>query len=342
MKILCIYDKSGPKYHRILLPVFLMQGVEILTNYKIDEEQLPGVDIVFFNRMIPRTTIQGVLDLKIKYGFKLVIDFDDYWILGRDHLLYEQYNNHMASEVMAAFITESDAVTVTHDRLAEKVYPLNKNVHILPNAIPQFDQFLCKKIPDDKLRLFWCGGVTHRKDLEIIKRPLQLIKRDKVKFVIGGFEHKNPEWKAMAKAFTCNSSYNTEVIESLPVDKYYHIYAKCDVSLVPLLPTKFNGLKSNLKVLESANIGAPVIVSRVDPYLGFPDDIVNYVDNYASWYQQINKLIKNPALVKEQGRCLKEYCEKEFNFEAVNKKRKQLFDAVTQSEQAGSTEAGTG
>lgn len=330
MKVLCIYDKSGPKYHRILMPVFLMPGAEIVTNYKLEEKQLTGIDIVFFNRLIPGITIQKVLELRERYGFKLIVDFDDHWVLGKDHVLYEGYRQHRISEVMEAYIKEADAVTVTHERLYKQVIHINENCHILPNAIPRYDQFLYKKISDEKVRLFWAGGITHKKDLELLKRPLQLIRRDKVKFVLGGYVKGEPEWDAMARVFTGNSSYNTEVIESLPVDKYYAMYAKCDIGLIPLLDTEFNSYKSNLKILEAANIAAPVVVSRVDPYLNFPEHIVNYVDLHNTWYSQIRYLIENPNFIKEQGQMLKEFCDVNYNFVKINEYRKQLFYATIQ------------
>lgn len=339
MKVLCIYDKSGPKYHRILMPCFLMSGIDLVVNHKLEERELPGVDIVFFNRLIPGTTIQRVLELRKKYGFKLIVDFDDHWILGKDHVLYDGYEKFRLPEMMEAYIKESDAVTVTHERLYDKVYPLNSNVHVLANAIPKYDQFLFKKIPDDKIRLFWAGGITHKNDLELLKRPLQLIKRDKVKFVLGGYVEGEPEWDAMARTFTTNSSYNTEVLQSLPVDKYYAMYAKCDIGLIPLLPTEFNSYKSNLKILEAANIGAPVIVSRVHPYLGFPEDIVNYVDSHNTWFSNINYLVNNQSLMKEQGERLKEYCDLKYNFININQHRKQVFYATIQQGEVREVEA---
>lgn len=335
MKVLCIYDKSAPKYHRILIPVFLMADVEIVVDYRITEENAQDVDIVFFNRLIPATTIDHINELRIKYGFKLIIDFDDHWRLDRDHLLYPMYKMHRVTEIMEAFIQEADAVTVTHERLQAEAIRLNSNVHILPNAIPHFDQFTVSKIPDPDIRLFWAGGITHRNDLKIIERPLQLTSRIGIKRIICGYEKNNPEWKEMAKMFTGNSSFNTRVISSVPCNEYYKSYSLCDISLIPLQETRFNSFKSNLKILEAANISAPVIVSKVHPYLGFPEDVVNYVSGNQTWFSQINKLINDRELIIEQGKRLKEYCDIHFNYSAINEKRKKLFYETIQSGKAG-------
>ena len=84
MKVLTLYDKSGPKYHRCLLPLYLMDGIQLTVNHTLEESEL-NVDVVFINRVIPRTTLNDICDLRAKYGFKLIVDFDDHWRLDYDH-----------------------------------------------------------------------------------------------------------------------------------------------------------------------------------------------------------------------------------------------------------------
>lgn len=313
-----------------MLPCFFMPGVELVVKNQLTSKDLAGqgIDIVFFNRIITNVSIELVLQLRKDHGFKLVVDFDDHWRLEPDHLLYENYKRLEITKIMEEYIKLADAVTVTHERLYDEAIKLNDNVHILPNAIPQAGQFLVKKEPSDLPRLFWAGGITHKKDMELLRRPMQLIKRNRCKFVLGGFVANNTEWNEMAKIFTTDSNFNTEVWEAMDVNNYYRLYAKCDISVIPLQRTFFNSMKSNLKILEAANVAAPVIVSRVDPYLGFPEHLVNYVDSHNPWVRQINKLLDCPGEAIEQGRLLREYCERTFNFTAINTERKQLFDSI--------------
>lgn len=325
LKILAIYDHSGPKYHRILLPVYLMDNIEFVLTSKVTEDQVKNIDILFFNRAISNSSIQQIIDWREKYGFSIVVDFDDHWYLGPDHYLYEYYKRVRASEVMEAWIREADVVFVTHERLFHDVFPLNQNAYILPNAIPPFDQFLCKKIPSDFTRIFWAGGVTHKKDIALLRQPVKRIQSPAVQFVMAGYVAKNQEWQAMASAFTNGGRFNHELIESLPVEDYYYSYAKCDIALIPLIETKFNSYKSNLKILEAANMGCPVVVSRVHPYLGFPEELVNYVSNQGDWYKQVKKLLQAPGQAIYQGEKLQEYCLEFFNFRKINEQRKQLF-----------------
>lgn len=341
MKILTLYDHSGPKYWRCLLPCFLMDGVDLTVKGFLNEEDCEGVDILFFNRVIVDHSVQSVLDLRDKYGFKLVVDFDDHWNLGPDHYLYEMYERTGASKIMAAYIKEADAVTVTHERLAEQVRRINPNVHILPNAIPKWEQFLCEKQPDDLTRLFWAGGITHVNDIDLLFEPVKSFRDLPVKMVMGGYV-KRQEYYQMRNAFTRYGRMPHELIEAAPVDQYYYAYSKCDIALVPLVETRFNSMKSNLKILEAANIGANVVVSNVHPYKDIPG--VEYVNEPGDWYQQVKRLLDNPGYAKRQAAILRRYCEENFNFDKINEERKQLFETLCskQTEQySNSTEATT-
>jgi len=328
MKILVPYDSSGPKAHRLLWPVSAMSGIEFTLCHRVTEDLVKDIDILFFNRMLSGVHIQKVLDWREQYGFSIVVDFDDHWHLGPDHYLYESYQQHRAHEFMEEWIKEADAVFVTHDRLFHEVFPINQKAYVLPNAIPDFDQFLCKKIPSDFTRLFWAGGVTHKRDISLLKNPIKRIHSPAVQFVMAGYVAKNPEWAAMSSAFTNGGRFNHEIIEALKVEDYYYSYAKCDIALIPLIETRFNSFKSNLKVLEAANVAAPVVVSRVHPYLGFPEELVNYVDKQSDWVKHINKLLNGPGQAKYQGEKLREYCREVFNFSKINELRKKIFESL--------------
>jgi glycosyltransferase involved in cell wall biosynthesis len=302
-----------------------MPGIELVVTHTLTEELCDGIDILYFNRVISNQSINSVLDMRDRYGFKLVIDFDDHWNLGPDHYLYDVYQRSGASKIMEAYISECDAVTVTHERLYFEAVRHNKNTHILPNAIPNWGQFSVKKRPSEVTRLFWAGGITHVKDIELLRNPLKRFSNLPVKMVMGGYTSK-PEYRRMSSAFTNGGKLSNLLIEALPVEDYYHAYAECDISLIPLTNTTFNSHKSNLKILEAANIGAPCVVSKVHPYLDIP--FVSYVEKPGDWYAHVKYLLDNPERAKEQGENLKRYCDERFNFERINKQRRQLFESL--------------
>ena len=125
MKVLTLYDKSGPKYHRCLLPLYLMDGVELVVNHSIDQDQLKDIDVLYFNRFPPKTSIKELIELREKYGFKIIVDNDDYWYLDPLHPMYGQYEYLGIPDWITDCILIADACTVTHERLAERVKEIN-------------------------------------------------------------------------------------------------------------------------------------------------------------------------------------------------------------------------
>jgi glycosyltransferase involved in cell wall biosynthesis len=143
--------------------------------------------------------------------------------------------------------------------------------------------------------------------------------------VMGGFQHNDPTWAAMASSYTNGLQMPGTLLEGRPVDKYYELYQYADICLIPLEATRFNRNKSNLKILEAANMGIPVVVSAVDPYLGFPNELVNYVRTQTDWYLHIRKLVRDREFAKQQGQALKEYVEQVYNFDKINEARLKML-----------------
>jgi glycosyltransferase involved in cell wall biosynthesis len=229
-------------------------------------------------------------------------------------------------------LMDADLVTCTHQRLAERIYPLNKNVLILPNAIP-FDvyQFTSEKVEDDKIRIFWCGGITHEGDLEILKNPVRrlMAHKDKIKMVIGGYNDENQLskwlWDKMVSYFTNSKKLEHFILKGTTPDKYMSMYEQADIMLVPLLGSKWAAGKSNLKLLEAAVKGVPVICSAVEPYINDFDAPVLWVYNQSDWYKHLNFLINDKQARLEYGQKITEWAKRKYNLSEVNITRKAAF-----------------
>jgi len=100
---------------------------------------------------------------------------------------------------------------------------------------------------------------------------------------------------------------------------YSSNYKYADICVVPLLSTKFNGMKSNLKVLEAAHMGLPVIASNVHPYKDMPG--VMYVNKSADWYDLLNDFDQQ----RGSAGVLSDYCKEHYNFDKINLKRREAF-----------------
>lgn len=329
MRILAITSKtSGVGYHRIMMPLVNMQKDYCLMTDTVNEEVFEGkYDIVVMNRMLANITTEQMDGWRKKYGFKLVVDNDDYFKLDPSHILYEAYKQNNVTEQILNWIKIADLCTVTHERLAEEVYAYNQNVEILPNAIPYGEeQFTEYKTESELVRLFWSGSGTHGKDMDILRNPMKRINFP-VRTVIAGYnEGEKHIWDGMIAAFTNGLKLNPKIYNYNQVTEYMAAYCDSDISLIPLVDSKFNSMKSNLKVLETAAKKNPVIVSNVDPYRGFyPACKVN---TQKDWYYWIKLLVNDADARKSYGNDLYEYCNKNFNLHEVNKRRFAIYNKL--------------
>jgi glycosyltransferase involved in cell wall biosynthesis len=313
---------SGPCYHRVYLPLKEM-GADCYFSNVLQEDKLEGVDIVFVNRLFPLNTVEEVEELKKKYGFKLVVDIDDFWQLDPSHLLHDLWVHSDFTRVIWETLKIADAITVTNEQLQRE---FKIPVHVLPNAIPNTGQFDVQRIESDLPRIFYQGSTTHVKDIQLLKGPMRRLQRNKFRTVLAGFHKDVPEWHIIADAFTNGLNYDSRIIPSSPPDTYYKAYAHADIAVCPLIDTKFNGYKSNLKVLEAARVGAAVVASNVGPYKNHKGVLL--VNNQTDWFKHLNKLINDRNYTIEKGQEAKEYCSRKFNYQSINAERKQIFESL--------------
>lgn len=339
MRVIGFGDKEGCFYHRIWLPIGFLpipREDKLVTNDVSNPDILKDWDIVYINRGLWEWDAEILSNFRKRYGFKLVIDLDDWWELDPFHIGYNAYKADFAKRTTDN-LAVADIVTCTHERLAEKIRRYNKNVHVVRPALPYGSgQFDVKKDPSDKMRVVYCGSLTHEKDVDILRFPMQRVQgdkalRDNLHMVFSGYTD-DPAYKSIADrmlhSFTCGLKIPGEIRGHREVYEYMNLYEDTDVSLIPLLPTEFNSMKSCLKILEGAAAGDAVVVSRVDPYLGFPEDAVCYVDSQKDWYGYLKALVKFPSERKRIAQKLREYCESEYNMEDVSKQRLDLFNNI--------------
>lgn len=335
MRIIAYTTKnSGPGYHRIVMPLLTMPDVDVyITNNLLEEHFEKGCDVFMYSRVLPESAQPIIARLKTKYGFKVVVDIDDHWHLDTHHILYELYQHEGFAAQQIRHIIDADAVLTTHERLADEVRIYNRNVHILPNAIPHQGQYDIEREPYYLTRLFWQGSVTHRADLQLLAKPIVELRTisPKIKFILAGHQDHEPDWHEMAAVYTGNFRHQYKIIQGLPVTNYYSAYANADICLVPLVASSFNSMKSNLKVLEAANLGLPCVVSDVHPYKDMP---VLYARWPNDWVKHIKRLVGSRKAQKQEGARLQEWVQEHYNFHKINQHRKQVLEYISSKQNA--------
>jgi hypothetical protein len=308
-----------------------MDNIEgVISNYPNEEMLSKGYDILLFNRIsLWDNNLDAVRDA---LNCKIVCDMDDDWILPSNHLNYRDYQ-HLTGRIENNLL-EADLVTCTNERLAERIYPINKNVEIYPNAIPFGEgQFIADKKESDLIRIFWAGGCTHEHDLELLKYPIQRLmqNRSKIKMVLGGYtddEASRPIWDKMLNHFTASKRLQFDAYAGMRPTEYMEIYENADIMLIPLVANNWSRCKSNLKLLEASVKSIPVICSKVEPYSIDADAPVLWVEKQSDWYKHLNFLINNEKARQDYGQALNEWAKRKYNLFDINPRRRTAFESI--------------
>ena len=333
MRIITVGQRnSGVSFHRLFNPIiYLPKDYAMMTDVLTEEELDKGYDILFINRYISGMEVDEVVRLREKYGFKLVVDVDDYWNLDPWHILYGRYPYQKVID----HIKIADIVTCSNNDLAVEIDKLNPNWIVIPNALPYGeDQFTDVKTESEKVRFVYAGSITHEKDIAILKNPMKRVATDVItknnsRFILCGYsQDKKLEqvWGRMINDYLCAFKVDGYIREALPVDQYMNFYNEADACLIPLVDSKFNSMKSNLKVLEAATKNAVVIASNVKPYSDCPYIIP--IGNQGGWFENIKKVVKDAIYRQEMGLANGHWCRENFDLVKVNKLRTQVFNAL--------------
>lgn len=200
--VICM-DTEGVGYHRIYEPYLSMHEPDIdITffsntdySFRFDENTLRNFNVIVYHKGIPFRSQDEAVNFPIilrKYGIKTIYDIDDHWILHSSHVNYKQWKKNNSSETTIQHIKQADAITTTTAFFASEISKLNKFVYITPNSLNHKEfQWNQKKIPSEKIRFMWSGGITHLPDLLLMKDSFKAIDanfREKSQLYLCGFD----------------------------------------------------------------------------------------------------------------------------------------------------------
>lgn len=298
-----IRPQASCDYHRLVLP---FNHITVR----------PKVPVYMFNR-IPGHG-RDLLKMK-RAGWRIVCDVDDYWHLDPDHYLYGSFKKSGMGRRIEEAIRVADVVTTTTAELADKIKPLNKNVHIIPNALP-FDtgQFTRSTDKSSGRYFVWAGGASHKHDLSQLSGLFANVE-------IAGYSARCSEWGAI-KNIATGALFTHERQNT----RYMSAYDGHKVALAPLLQSAFNSCKSNLKVLEAGAKGIPVIASAVKPYLNDVDrNAVTYCASRGEWHDAMKRLKSSATMAHDMGERLAEHVRNHYHLNDANRMRRQLLESFT-------------
>lgn len=345
IKILAPLAKSGGNYHRIIQPLQHLNKEEFTVIFTSDftkEEVFKDIDILYFHWTMPIPAF-GVSLLKIKYGFKIIVDIDDSFEVPLNHIDYDYlvngepyiYNGQKLRKPSILNAAKdnailADVVITTTKELQKELLQYNDKVIEIPNRIPFGEgQFIPKATTSDKIRIGICGSVAHYHDWQLLKPMLQKIKNDKIlnskiQWVICGYDSGNSRSKQVWDKIVNMFPTNRVISPTLPIDLYMAHYDKMDILLAPLENNSMNKAKSSLKILECAAKNVIFIGSNL--YKEKSD--IHYTVFIEDWYENIKMLCTRPPEFLQSSKNTSETNRKINPFQPVITQREQLCKSI--------------
>jgi glycosyltransferase involved in cell wall biosynthesis len=256
-----------------------------ITTTPADSKALTHAMVAVWQRPSSRQALTQ-MQLAHASGVKTVVDIDDdMWDISRSNPAWPSWNERgrMRLNSLSACIKLADFVTVTTVSLADKVRPFSKNVIILPNMIPDgvWSLKLHTETPG-KVVIGWAGSNSHADDLSVLSGCIETVL------------DKYPEAEFHCAGMLCPGKHERIInVDPVPIQDYESLLSTFDIGLAPVNDTAFNRSKSDLKLLEYAACGIPVIASKGPTYSTTASDAVMHTaKNPKQWIKYLSKLIE--------------------------------------------------
>ncbi len=224
---------------------------------------------------------------------KIVYELDDdLWSIEKDNPGYDYYTSNNVHDNAIRAIELSDAVTVSTEPLARIVSQYNENVSVCPNSIPsKYMNELAYPYQlggvDKPFVMAWSGSATHHNDFRMCAGAVNTIMKfnPNTRMVFFGTDYsklldRDVRDRCLQAPWTGSVAGYLDFLSQ----------AQIDVMLAPLAPSIFNESKSNLRLLESAALGIPVIATDWGPYAADHSPGALYVPAGDSWIGALSKL----------------------------------------------------
>lgn len=327
--------------------------------FRINDDYLKSFDLIHFCRGMSLMDLsQGVADRLNRLGIPFGLDLDDYWDIPKDHILYGNYEENNITKNIIDSIKCAHFVTCTTPYLAQEIKALNPNVHVLENGIDLQDP---SWQPDYEtkpyMRFGFMQGATHLNEMKMVGAYTQRVFNSGLsgyQFVIGGFngvpgksssyigyeKYITDHLKCLDKhkeyqryLFNCTEKGN-ENWKEMPyrrlwakrVEDFGYQYNEIDVSVIPLLDTRFNNCKSELKLIEAGMKCKSAIVSKVKPYDLLATDKNSFqANNNFDFYRQIKYCLQNPKAVYDKAEQLRYDVIKKHSLQILMDVRRDLY-----------------
>lgn len=229
---------GGAFYYRCLTPMIGLKKnypdkyeIFITNDFDTAWQQIRNVDILIIHTCLYENKTQmrvwNLVTEAKKIGIKTVLDMDDYWNYGQEHPAFKMCIANDYPIKATVNFSLFDCITVTTERFKAEIYPYNRNVFVLENAISKNDpQFTTNKIPSKRLRFGITGGSSHTNDIKQIVNENESVfdyldkdMIDHIQFVLCGFNIKGKRIKIDENGKQTQEDLNTDEVWWVQLEK---------------------------------------------------------------------------------------------------------------------------
>jgi len=234
-----------------------------------------------------------------------VVDMDDDMSsIDPSNAAYWEYSPRSSTPFSWRYAQEScDEATLvtTSTRALQKVYAKHGRGMVIDNFVPE--AYLDFEATAEVGTFGWAGTLkSHPNDLQVVGRAVADVMKSGASFrTVGDGKGVRGVLKLPEEPFSTGTVGMVDWVRT--------IVATYSVGMVPLAPTAFNAGKSRLKGIEQMACGIPFVYSPREEYrrlnresgCGLP------ADTPKQWYSQLQRLLTDDVLRKEQAEMGKEY-----------------------------------
>lgn len=318
-------------YYRTFVPY-----MEIAKDPRVDiristvlsqRSDIDWADHIVFQRKVSQEAVLIAKQAK-QCGKATYFDIDDYLHGLPDYHPYKGfYENGNYLQEMDELCNVVDRITVSTPYL--KILYKERYPSALISVVKNTTQIrpVAKRRLSKRTYIGWAGGLSHKADLAILVNPIRAILK----------EHPEVDFMTINYPGYKENDQAADVFAEIPANRRIHLYGTephlvsnlislLDIGLAPLIDNDFNWAKSNVKFMEYAMCGVPMIATKIGPYIDDAEACALVNNGTSEWYREMDWLVQNKKcrieIANEARKRLTEvYDSSKISLDAINPKR---------------------
>jgi len=257
-----------------------------------------GASVFLLHSFLHDGQLEKLADYHRFLDIPIVFSLDDWLLeLPRYNPFLKTNYPDMAKRVRYA-LGHCDRLIVPTRKLAEYYAGLISDIRVVPNHIPRALIRSPRETRRGKLRVAWAGAPQHAGDLDWLAPVVRQTR---------GHYH----WVFFGQKPAGLSARECEFHPAVPLKGYFEKLSRLDldVAVAPLSDNPFNRAKSNLKLLEYASLGLPVVCTDCEAYRDAP--VVKLENDSGVWIDELIRLAQQPEERADLAGGLRNWLEQE-------------------------------